>query len=83
MGPWGFKESDTTEKLTYTVLYEDSFTEGQLKKKKERTSTYRWESSFLYHCQFPQNQFSGVMQLKTELKKKLCPELKSKDIINN
>ena len=35
MGPRGFKESDTTEQLTYTVLYEDSFTEGQLKKKRK------------------------------------------------
>ena len=35
MGPWGFKESDMTEQLTYTVLYEDSFTEGQLKKKRK------------------------------------------------
>ena len=37
MGPWGFKELDTTEQLTYKILYEeDSFPEGQLKKSKEQ-----------------------------------------------
>ena len=36
MDPWGLKELDTTEQLTHTILYEeDSFTEGQLKKKEK------------------------------------------------
>ena len=37
----------------------------------------------IIQSQFPHNRCSGVMQLKMKFKKYICPELKSKDIINN
>ena len=54
---------------THNPLWRRQLYRRIVKKKKKRTSTYRWESSLLYHCQFPHNQFSGVMQLKMEFKK--------------
>ena len=65
---------DTTEENGTAIFFEPDDT---------LFLNYMMGKLIIIQSQFPHNRCSGVMQLKMKFKKYICPELKSKDIINN